>query len=217
MTPRCGDPWSVQPCVTTHPGSPRRRSAGSLSCQFSTAEVSMVQPDSAPISERELTLERVIDATPEHLFRAWTEPDHLKQWYCPKPWTVASAELDVRPGGSNTVIMCSPEGQEHPNHGAYLDVVRNDRLVFTDALVEAWAPSEKVFLAPRSRLSLSIPKPGITQGFSIGMSLIGKRTKPCGSMKAGAKPPINWRNWPLRFEFRGTGLPFRRDGTSKVR
>ena len=106
----------------------------------------MIQPDSSPISNRELTLERVIDATPDKLFRAWTQPDLLKRWFCPKPWTVSAAELDVRPGGSNSIIMCSPEGQEHPNHGIYLEVVKNERLVFTDAFVEAWVPSEKAFM-----------------------------------------------------------------------
>jgi len=39
-----------------------------------------------------------------------------------------------------------PGGQEHPNHGIYLEVVKNERLVFTDAFVEAWVPSEKAFM-----------------------------------------------------------------------
>lgn len=105
----------------------------------------MIQPGSAPLAARELTLDRVLDATPEQLFRAWTEPDLLKQWFCPKPWSVSSATLDVRPGGSNLVVMVSPEGQEHPNRGVYLEVVENERLVFTDAFTQAWVPSEKAF------------------------------------------------------------------------
>lgn len=106
----------------------------------------MMQPDTSPISERELVYERVLAAPPALVFRAWTEPDLLKRWYCPKPWSVSSAQLDLRPGGCSTIVMCSPEGQAFPNRGVYLDVVKNQRLVFTDAFVEAWVPSEKPFL-----------------------------------------------------------------------
>ena len=74
----------------------------------------MIQPNGTPISARELTLERVIDASPEKLFRAWTEPELLQKWFCPRPWTVSSAQLDVRPGGTSLVIMRSPEGFRIP-------------------------------------------------------------------------------------------------------
>ncbi len=103
-----------------------------------------------PIEEsaesRELVLTRLIDAPPEKVFRAWTDPALLKQWFCPKPWSVASAELDVRPGGTSVIVMRSPEGQEFPNSGVYLEVVKNERLVFTDAYTKAWEPSAKPFM-----------------------------------------------------------------------
>ncbi|MCG6970832.1 MAG: SRPBCC family protein [Gammaproteobacteria bacterium] len=95
---------------------------------------------------RDLLLVRLIDAPPQTVFRAWTEPELLKQWFTPKPWSVASAVLDVRPGGSNVVVMRSPEGQEFPNKGVYLEVVKNQRLVITDAYTEAWEPAEKPFM-----------------------------------------------------------------------
>ncbi len=95
---------------------------------------------------RELVLIRTIDAPPEKLFRAWTEPELLMQWFVPRPWTVASAEMDVRPGGSSVIVMRSPEGEEFPNRGVYLEVVKNKRLVFTDAFTKAWEPSEKAFM-----------------------------------------------------------------------
>jgi uncharacterized protein YndB with AHSA1/START domain len=95
---------------------------------------------------RDLLLVRLIDAPPQTVFRAWTEPELLKQWFTPKPWSVASAVLDVRPGGSNVVVMRSPEGQEFPNKGVYLEAVKNQRLVITDAYTEAWEPAEKPFM-----------------------------------------------------------------------
>ena len=97
-------------------------------------------------NQRELVLERIIDAPPEKLFRAWTEPELLKIWFTPRPWTVASASLDVRAGGSNVIVMSSPEGQDFPNRGVYLEVVENERIVFTDAFTEAWVPSDKAFM-----------------------------------------------------------------------
>lgn len=97
-------------------------------------------------TSRELLLIRLIDAPPAAVFRAWTDPDMLKQWFVPRPWSVARAELDVRAGGRNLVVMRNPEGEEFPNPGVYLEVVPNARLVLTDAYTEAWLPSEKPFM-----------------------------------------------------------------------
>lgn len=99
-----------------------------------------------PNSERELVLTRLIDAAPEKLYRAWTEPELMKQWFAPLPWTTPHAETDVRPGGSNLVVMRNPEGEDFPNPGVYLEVVKNERLVMTDAYTRAWEPSEKPFM-----------------------------------------------------------------------
>jgi uncharacterized protein YndB with AHSA1/START domain len=95
---------------------------------------------------RELTLTRLIDAPPEKVFQAWTRPELLMKWFCPKPWSVSAVQLDVRAGGSNLIVMRSPEGEEFPSSGVYLEVVRNERLVFTDAYTKAWEPSEKPFM-----------------------------------------------------------------------
>jgi uncharacterized protein YndB with AHSA1/START domain len=95
---------------------------------------------------RDLILTRVIDAAPEKVFRAWTEPELLKQWFAPKPWTTPIVETDVRPGGSSLFVMRGVDGNEYPNRGVYLEVVSNERLVFTDAFTSAWEPSQKPFM-----------------------------------------------------------------------
>jgi uncharacterized protein YndB with AHSA1/START domain len=97
-------------------------------------------------SDRELVLTRIIDAPREKLFRAWTDAELLKQWFAPLPWTTPHAELDVRPGGANTITMRGPDGNEMPCLGVYLEVVPNERLVFTDAYTRAWEPSRKPFM-----------------------------------------------------------------------
>ena len=96
--------------------------------------------------EHELVLTRLIDAPRALLYRAWTDPEMLKQWFAPKPYTTPHAELDVRPGGANLIVMKSPDGQEMPNRGTYLEVVPNEKIVFTDAYVGDWVPSPKPFM-----------------------------------------------------------------------
>jgi uncharacterized protein YndB with AHSA1/START domain len=99
--------------------------------------------------ERELSIERIIAAPPELLFRCWTEPELMKQWFCPQPWTTPVIEVDLRPGGTNFILMRGPEGEEHPNHGVYLEIVPGRRLVMTDAFTGGWVPSARAFLVIR--------------------------------------------------------------------
>ena len=102
--------------------------------------------ESSTTSARDLVLTRVIDAPREQVYRAWTEPELLKQWFAPLPWTTPHAEMDLRPGAANLIVMRSPDGNDMPNRGVYLEIVKNHRLVFTDAYTNAWEPSDKPFM-----------------------------------------------------------------------
>jgi uncharacterized protein YndB with AHSA1/START domain len=99
-----------------------------------------------PTLDRELVLTRLIDAPRALVYRAWTDAELLKKWFAPLPYTTPHAVLDVRPGGSNLIVMAGPDGTQMPNAGVYLEVVPNERLVFTDAYTEAWQPSQKPFM-----------------------------------------------------------------------
>jgi len=103
-------------------------------------------PPAADTESRELILTRLIDAPREKVFRCWTEPGLITQWFTPPPWKTTHAETDLRPGGSSLIVMCGPDGTEMPNRGVYLEVVKNERLVFTDAYTTAWEPSQKPFM-----------------------------------------------------------------------
>ena len=100
-----------------------------------------------PDPKLDLVLERVIDVPRELVWAAWTKPEHIKKWFTPAPWTVADCEIDLRPGGMFRTIMRSPEGKEFPNVGCYLEVVTNERLVWTDALLPGYRPAPNPFMS----------------------------------------------------------------------
>ena len=91
-------------------------------------------------ADHELVLTRLIDASPDKVFRCWTEPSLLKQWFAPAPVTTPVAEVDLRVGGANRMVMQTPDGQEIPCPGTYLEIVPDRKLVFTDAYTGDWVP-----------------------------------------------------------------------------
>ncbi|CAA0088747.1 Uncharacterised protein [Starkeya nomas] len=93
----------------------------------------------------DLKLEREIDVPVHLVWKAWTTPAHLKEWFVPKPWSISACEIDLRPGGVFRTVMRSPEGEEHDNAGCYLDVVPQQRLVFTDTLLPGFRPAPNPF------------------------------------------------------------------------
>jgi uncharacterized protein YndB with AHSA1/START domain len=98
------------------------------------------------MSDHELVLERVLDAPRAAVWRCWMEPELLKQWFCPLPWKVTEARMDNRAGGAVYFLMEAPNGEKFPNHGVYLEIVPERKIVSTDAFVGDWQPSEKPFM-----------------------------------------------------------------------
>ena len=97
--------------------------------------------------ELDLVLERTIDVRPELVWKAWTEPEHVKKWFTPKPWETIDCEIDLRPGGAFGTTMRSPEGDVMAGEpGCYLEVVENRKLVWTDALGPGYRPRGEGFM-----------------------------------------------------------------------
>lgn len=88
----------------------------------------------------DLELTRLFKAPPEKVWRCWTEPALLMQWFAPKPVTTTEAILDLRAGGRFFTKMVLPDGSEHPNEGSFLEVIPNQKLAFTDLFSADWAP-----------------------------------------------------------------------------
>jgi uncharacterized protein YndB with AHSA1/START domain len=94
----------------------------------------------------DLVLERTIDVPRALVWKCWTIPEHVIKWFTPKPWTISDCEIDLRPGGIFRTVMNGPDGEQSINYGCYLDIVPNERLIWTDALLPGYRPAENPFL-----------------------------------------------------------------------
>jgi uncharacterized protein YndB with AHSA1/START domain len=92
------------------------------------------------VSAQEITITRVLDAPRELVWKAWTEPEQLAQWWGPRGTItpVASIAMDVRPGGAFRITSVSGEGSEMTVAGVYQEVVEPERLVFEEPAEDAW-------------------------------------------------------------------------------
>lgn len=93
----------------------------------------------------DLRLTRHLSAPPSLVWRAWTDPAHLAQWWAPAPYTVSDCEIDPRPGGVMKMTMHAPSGESFPSEGCFLEVEQGRRIVFSDALQRDWRPSAESF------------------------------------------------------------------------
>lgn len=94
-----------------------------------------------PDPRLDLVLERVVDVPVERVWAAWTTPDQIRVWFTPAPWTTVDCEIDLVPGGIFRTVMRSPEGQEYPNLGCWLEVLPHERLAWTNAFEPGYRPT----------------------------------------------------------------------------
>ncbi len=98
------------------------------------------------MAAHELVLNRVLNVPRDRVWRAWTEPRLLEQWFCPKPWRATDVVVNLRPGGEFSCVMKGPGGERVHNPGIWLEIVEGERLVFTDAFVSGWQPAGRPFM-----------------------------------------------------------------------
>ena len=90
----------------------------------------------------DFAIERFIDAPTHLVWDALSKPEHLKEWYMPKPWgRVSRCEMDVRPGGIFRIDIIVGDGPEVPNLGCFLAVIPMERLVWTSMLFPDYRPA----------------------------------------------------------------------------
>lgn len=89
----------------------------------------------------DLIFERIVPVAKERIWQGWTQPDLVKKWFTPSPWKTIDCNIDLRAGGLFSTLMQSPEGQEFPNVGCYLEVIENKKLVWTNTLLPGFRPA----------------------------------------------------------------------------
>jgi len=95
-------------------------------------------------NETDLVLERTLDAPIDLVWMAYTDPEHLKQWFAPKPYQITECELDLTPGGIFRIRMVGPDGFDtgHGTPGCVLEVEDQRKLTWTSALGPGYRPNE---------------------------------------------------------------------------
>ena len=89
----------------------------------------------------ELVFERKTDLPVEKAWKGWTHPETLMKWFCPRPWKVTECRIDLRAGGEFYTLMEGPKGERMPNHGCFLEVVDQKKLVWTNMMTAGFQPA----------------------------------------------------------------------------
>lgn len=97
-----------------------------------TTEAAVMEPQ-----DRVLVITRVFDAPRNLVFKAWTNPEHLANWFGPRGFTMTFCQMDPRAGGSYRFGMRSPAGTDHWVQGVYREFTPPERLVCTYAWADA--------------------------------------------------------------------------------
>ena len=97
-------------------------------------------------SDRELVITREFDASPGRVFEAWTNPEQVKQWYGCGESHLVSCEIDLRVDGIYRYVLRGPDGANHTMTGRYLEIVRPDRLVYTERYVSDQFETDESFV-----------------------------------------------------------------------
>lgn len=107
--------------------------------------------------DRILVITRMFDAPRETVFKAWTEPERLAQWWGPKGFkTAVIGKLDLRPGGRYRFHMVESDGTDHWQQGEYREVIPPERLVCT----YEWADADGNRIRPQTLLTVTFEDVG---------------------------------------------------------
>ncbi|MBV9615600.1 MAG: SRPBCC domain-containing protein [Ktedonobacteraceae bacterium] len=94
---------------------------------------------SSHIGEQEFVVERQFAAPRTLMFQVFTQPEHLKRWWAPQPYTLPVCTVDLRPDGLWHYCMRSPEGQDHWARSVYSEIVSPEKLVYTSTFADEHA------------------------------------------------------------------------------
>ncbi len=120
-------------------------------------------------ADREIVITREFAAPRDLVWKVWTQPEHIANWWGPRGFTTSVTAMDLRSGGKWRYVMHGPDGNDYPVHGVFLEVVPPERIVTTDEFDEGWTPPQPIDLpkgivataefaevGPKTRLTLTI-------------------------------------------------------------
>ncbi len=96
--------------------------------------------DAIPVDRPEFILKRVFNAARDLVFKVWTQPQYVEQWWGVEGCTIIVCDLDVRTGGTFRIDMKTNNGTVYVNRGVYVDVIANERIVHRDVREPDVAP-----------------------------------------------------------------------------
>ncbi len=94
---------------------------------------------SSRVGEQEFVVQRLFTAPRTLMFQVFTQPEHLKRWWAPQPYTIPICTIDLRPGGIWHYCMRSPQGQDHWARSVYNEIVPPEKLVYTSTFADEHA------------------------------------------------------------------------------
>jgi uncharacterized protein YndB with AHSA1/START domain len=93
----------------------------------------------------DLSFTRTLAVPRKLIWECWTQPKHIPHFFVPRPHKVTACDIDLRVGGRfNTTFEV--EGKPMENHGVWLELIENEKLVFTDSYTEGWKPAPDPFM-----------------------------------------------------------------------
>ncbi len=90
----------------------------------------------------DLQLERILDAPRELVWKAWTDAEHIKRWWAPRPYETPECEIELKPGGKFYTRMTGPDGFDYSGTACVLEVVPGERIVWSSTMREGYRPNE---------------------------------------------------------------------------
>src|SRR3954469_6676178 len=89
-----------------------------------------MKKEESKVNDKVLFIERTLNAPRELVWKVWTDPDHIKNWWGPNGFTNTIFTMDVKPGGVWDFVMHGPDGKDYKNKSIYKEIVKHKKIVF---------------------------------------------------------------------------------------
>lgn len=89
-----------------------------------------MENEKANVTDREISMVRLLDAPVKLVWKVWTDPDHIKNWWGPNGFTNTIAKMDVNKDGEWNFVMHGPDGTDYENKVVFRDIIKYKRIVY---------------------------------------------------------------------------------------